>query len=34
MIQAMDWFNQHNNNELSDLVKHAKYEDIKKYKVI
>lgn len=30
MIQAMDWFNQHNNNELSELVKHAKYEEYKK----
>lgn len=30
MIQAMDWFNHHNNNELNELVKLAKYEEYKK----
>ena len=30
MIQAMEWFNQNNNNELSELVKLAKYEEFKK----
>ena len=30
MIEAMEWFNHHNNKELSHLVKHAKYEEYKK----
>tara|TARA_A100001015_G_C15023532_1_gene729257 strand:- start:1786 stop:3066 length:1281 start_codon:yes stop_codon:yes gene_type:complete len=30
MIEAMEWFNDHNNKELSHLVKHAKYEEYKK----
>ena len=30
MIQAMEWFNENNNNELSELVKLAKYEEFKK----
>jgi len=30
IIQAMDWFNHHNQNKLNDLVKHAKYEEYKK----
>lgn len=30
MIEAIEWFNHHNNKELSHLVKHAKYEEYKK----
>ena len=30
IIQAMDWFNENNNNELNELVKHARFEEYKK----
>lgn len=30
IIQAMDWYNESNNNELDELVKHARFEEYKK----